>query len=131
MTDFLRAGDMETAAALNRADVAVLAGERASLLAIKAVMKYRDYCRQPPFEAATDIDRERAERWRAHIHGTATLDEATSMALIADYGVPGPALEVIENEAALLKAAETIGYPVVLKTAMPGVTPNLTWTASG
>ena len=122
LTDFLRAGDINKAIELNQTGIAVLAGERASLLAIKAVMKYRDFRQRLPFETASSIDSERAARWRKYLPGKTTLDETASIKLMTDYGIPGPALELVEDEAALRKAAKTIGYPVVLKTAMPGIT---------
>ena len=49
------------------------------------------------------------------------LDESESLALLDDFGVTSVALEVADNEAAMLEAAVRVGFPVVLKTAAPGI----------
>jgi hypothetical protein len=49
------------------------------------------------------------------------LDEAESLTLFADYGVPTLAHRIVESAAAAEAAARDLGYPVVLKTAMPGI----------
>ena len=121
LTDFLRAGDHDRALALNRAGFAVLAGERAGLKAIKAAMKHRDYCRRPPVEVRANPDRERLAGWKEELSKNRAPDEATSLALLADFGIPTLPSTVVENESALVETANTLGYPVVLKTATPGI----------
>ena len=121
LTDFLRRNDFPRAKALNDAGFPVLAGERSGLLAIKAVMKHRDYFGREPIDAPPDIDRQRQHRWQERLNTKDPLDEATSLSLLNDYGIPSLPFAVIENEPALWEAAHTIGFPIVLKTAMPGI----------
>jgi acyl-CoA synthetase (NDP forming) len=45
--------------------------------------------------------------------------EAGALRLLDAYGIPVPALEVIDDEGGLLDAAGRVGYPIVLKTASP------------
>ncbi|MGZ8600809.1 MAG: acetate--CoA ligase family protein, partial [Actinomycetota bacterium] len=42
-------------------------------------------------------------------------------ALLADYGVPGVPSEVAETLEEAVSAAERLGFPVAIKTAMPGI----------
>jgi acetate---CoA ligase (ADP-forming) len=42
--------------------------------------------------------------------------EAAALEALGSYGIPVPRIEVVGDEAALLEAAERIGYPIVLKT---------------
>ena len=44
-----------------------------------------------------------------------------ALALIGDFGVPVVTATVAEDAGAAVAAAETLGYPVALKTAMPGL----------
>ena len=43
--------------------------------------------------------------------------EAAALQVLDSYGIPVPRFEVVGDEAALLEAAQRIGYPIVLKTA--------------
>ncbi len=43
--------------------------------------------------------------------------EAAALQVLLSYGIPVPSYEVVGDEAAVLDAAQRIGYPIVLKTA--------------
>jgi succinyl-CoA synthetase beta subunit len=60
------------------------------------------------------------EKWRARLVAGNTLDEAESLALLGDYGVPVLPHRIVETEAELLAAVKSFGT-VAVKTAMPGV----------
>jgi succinyl-CoA synthetase beta subunit len=60
-------------------------------------------------------------RWRGRLHDAAAWDEAEALALLADHGVPVIAHRRVATADAAVAAADAIGYPVVLKTAVPGV----------
>src|SRR5581483_8650041 len=60
------------------------------------------------------------EEWQARLQRGDTLDEAESLALLGDYGVPVSPHRVVDNETDLLKAVQTFGT-VAIKTAMPGI----------
>jgi acetate---CoA ligase (ADP-forming) len=59
-------------------------------------------------------EREQARRGRA-------LDEAEGLALLSDWGVPVVAAEVATGLEEAMAAAGRVGWPVVLKTAAPGI----------
>jgi len=48
-------------------------------------------------------------------------DEPQGLALLRAYGIPVAAHHVVDNENDAVAAARRLGYPVVLKTAMPGI----------
>jgi acetate---CoA ligase (ADP-forming) len=62
------------------------------------------------------------ERWRERLGETGRpLDEAEGLALLGDWGVPVVAAEVATGLDEAVAAASRVGWPVVLKTAAPGV----------
>ena len=58
--------------------------------------------------------------WRERLSVT-TLDEADTFALLNDFGIPTVAANVVESAAAAVAGAQSLGMPVVLKTAAPGI----------
>jgi succinyl-CoA synthetase beta subunit len=65
-------------------------------------------------------DPDTVTRWRRRLR-QGPLDEADGLALLADFGVPVVAHAVVGDVEAAVAAAERIGFPVVLKTATPGI----------
>jgi acetate---CoA ligase (ADP-forming) len=61
------------------------------------------------------------DKWRARLEQGGALDEAESLSLFADYGLPVLPHRVVESAAAAESAARELGFPAVLKTAMPGI----------
>jgi len=60
-------------------------------------------------------------RWRERLAAGGEGSELEGLALLADYGLPvTPARAATSSEEAV-EAAEAVGFPVVLKTAAPGV----------
>jgi acyl-CoA synthetase (NDP forming) len=52
---------------------------------------------------------------------TFRLDEATALALLADFGLPVVPHALAESEDEAVAAAVRLGFPIVLKTATPGI----------
>jgi succinyl-CoA synthetase beta subunit len=50
------------------------------------------------------------------------MSELDGLALLADYGLPVVAARPVATAEEATDAADAIGYPVVLKTAVPGIT---------
>jgi acyl-CoA synthetase (NDP forming) len=107
-----------TAASLRAVGVAVLEGTRSGLVALNHLLR--------PLPSRLDcppVDSARQERWVQVLTGThGPLDPMTSFALLADYGVPVASARFATSCAEALACAAELGYPVVLKTAEPGVT---------
>ncbi len=106
---------------LKAAGVPLLEGTGPSLLAARHMMAYRDFRIRPPAELPSAGAPETRGKWRARLEAGGTLDEAESLALLADYGLTVPAHRLAESEDELRAAVETLGYPVALKTAASGV----------
>jgi acyl-CoA synthetase (NDP forming) len=108
---------------LCRAGIPVLDGTEASLRAVKHAFTYRDFqARAAAPDGAAAAPNARAEYWRAVLSSRANaLDEHEGYALLADYGIPVPRHCLVEGREAVLRAGREIGYPLVLKTAAPGV----------
>ena len=60
-------------------------------------------------------------KWRARLVEGPAFDELEGLALLGDYGVPVIETRPAETLEAALEAAELIGFPVAIKTAVPGV----------
>ncbi len=113
-------GDDSLAVQLTRAGIPVLIGLDAGLAAIKGEMGRRDFRAQAPMRPAPAPTGMR-EKWRRRLSQGIALDEAESLTLLSDYGLPVLPHRIVESAAAAQKAAGELGYPIVLKTAMPGI----------
>jgi acyl-CoA synthetase (NDP forming) len=121
VTNYSLVGHREIALELTEFGVPVLDGTREALQAFRHLFDYRDFLARaeskPPPRPAAEV----TKRWRARLRDTQPLDEVESLSLLADYGIPvARAVRATSRDEALRAAAE-IGYPVVLKTAEPGI----------
>jgi acyl-CoA synthetase (NDP forming) len=115
--------DQATAATLRAEGIPVLEGTRTGLLALSHLLDHgraasRPY---PAIDPAIDpdIDRPRQRRWTKALADDLPAD--TALGLLRDYGIPAVRAIVVATRDEALAAAATIGYPVVLKTAEPGI----------
>ena len=102
------------------AGVPVIDGTQEGLEAIANLMAFRDRrfasgSGPPPVAGAIRT------RWRKRLAGSSPLAEAESLLLLADYGIRTARSLPATAIAQALEAAQAVGYPVVLKTAAPGV----------
>jgi acyl-CoA synthetase (NDP forming) len=105
--------DQAQAGPLRAAGVPVLEGARSGLRALRHL---RAQTERPLLPAPPAFDRHRAARWLPRLGPGAWLDAATSLRLLADYGVVVAPTTLVSSTAEAVAAAETLGYPVVLKT---------------
>lgn len=111
----------ESALDVSLAGIPLLDGATNAILATKHAFSARDFFNRPKIATPPATDSEIVEKWRTRLSSGEGLDESESGALLADFGVPVVPNEVVENVDDLLAAAEKFGYPVILKTAMPGI----------
>jgi len=97
--------------------VPVLSGVASMLTVVRKAMDRRD---RGMVAAAPAAPKGLREKWRARLERGATLDEAESLALLGDYGVPVLPHRVVETETEVLAAVREFGT-VAVKTAMPGI----------
>jgi acyl-CoA synthetase (NDP forming) len=100
--------DPVQAGRLREGGVPVLEGTETGLLAIRHLIDHGSRRRTGDSSA-------RLTRVADPISGVE--GEASALGVLAGYGIPVPAFEVVSDEDSLLGAARRIGYPVVLKTA--------------
>ncbi len=101
--------------------IPVLDGTVAGLVAVRNALTYRDFTWSPRVEPPTAPDPAVTARWRDRLSRPELLNESEGLALLADYGLPTiPHAVVGDVEAAVVTASE-VGFPVVLKTAAPGI----------
>jgi acetate---CoA ligase (ADP-forming) len=113
--------DSQVAVDLTRSGVPVLEGMRTSLAAIRNAFRYRDLRERKPLTPPAPPAAAVVARWRERLAHGAGLDEAEGYALLRDFGIPAPNAQVVDSAAAAVEAARAVGFPVALKTAMPGI----------
>ena len=106
--------------AATREGFPVLDGLRSFLRGVRCLIAYRDFCRREPGETPL-VDEKALGEWRMRLAGCDSLGEAASCRMLADFGLPMNPAVTANDETEALAAAEDLGYPVVLKTASPGI----------
>ncbi len=102
--------------------IAVIDGPREALLAFKRLFAYQQFKTKTRLSyAAAHRSPGQIKYWREKLSGQRTLSEAEAMSLLTDCGIAVPRQEIVNNHLALREATEAIGYPLVLKTAEPGI----------
>ena len=98
----------------------VLDGMTSFLRGVRHLLDHRDFAERmrgtPPRIADAAL-----ARWRARIADGRRFDENDALTLLGDAGLPANAGYIVESEPAAMAAAQSIGYPVVLKTAKRGL----------
>ncbi len=104
--------DLEVASQLRASGIAVLEGTRSGLLALGHLVNHTD--RRPAWPPA---------HGRPRSSGAAAVPAsgAPLFALLAEYGIAVPGTAQVGSAAEAVRAAEAIGYPVVLKTDEPAI----------
>lgn len=98
-----------------------LEGTLTGLAAFRHLFEHRDHRALPPISGSSPASDEVRERWRRRLGSGEPFDELEGLALLGDYGVPVVEARRVETLEDAIAAAEHLGFPVVLKTAVPGV----------
>jgi acetate---CoA ligase (ADP-forming) len=120
MNNVASVGSDELALRITRAGIPLLIGLDAGLAAIKGEMARRDFRARPAMQPWPAPAGMRA-KWQARLASGIALDEAESLTLLADYSLPVLAHRLAEGAPEAEQAAQALGFPVVLKTATPGI----------
>jgi putative YhdH/YhfP family quinone oxidoreductase len=121
MTNHIGTDSQDLARRMTDLGIPVLDGTVAGLLAVRNVLAYRDFVLRPLIATPWRPDRAVTERWRTRLSEPRALTEGEGLSLLADYGVPVMDHALITDVEDAVSAADEIGYPVVLKTAVPGI----------
>jgi acyl-CoA synthetase (NDP forming) len=121
LSNMASAIDPRDAAVVRDAGIPVLEGTTTGLAAFRHLFEYRDFqARRPPIPAPGSAPGIR-ERWAGRLAEGSPFSEAEGLALLSDYGIPVVAAQEARSLDQALAAADRLGWPVVLKTAGPGV----------
>ncbi len=100
------------------AGLPVLDGIPAFLRGVRALFDYRDFLAREPMRPPVVADQV-ARPWRERLAIGATLDEADSLAMLREFGIPVNDTCNANSEEELVDAARELSFPLVLKTASP------------
>ena len=100
--------------------IPVINGVKPMLAGVKCALDHRDH-RMRTDSPPAPVDANRVERWRERLRAGAPSGESETLRMLADLGMGAVESLVCASDAEALAAAEAIGYPVALKTAVPGL----------
>ena len=106
------------------AGIPVIDGANETLLAFKHLFDYHRFKRDRlPAATPAKFDAELVSSWRHKLDASqsGSLGESEALALLSDFSVPVVNHVRISSRSELPGAAESIGYPLVLKTAQPEI----------
>jgi acetate---CoA ligase (ADP-forming) len=107
---------------LHDAGAPVLEGTLTGLTAFRHLFEHRDRRALPPLDGVSPVSADVRERWTGRLATGEPFDEREALALLGEYALPVVANDVVESPDGAVAAAEALGFPVALKTAMPGIT---------
>jgi acyl-CoA synthetase (NDP forming) len=113
--------EREEAAILRRGGIPVLEGTASGLLALGHLLDEGERHARPASVEPAPVADDVRERWRERLAAGGEIGELEGLRLLADYGVPVVPARGASSADEAVAAAEELGWPVVLKTAAPGV----------
>jgi len=121
LSNFSSGIDRGDVAILEDAGIPVLEGTLTGLAAFRHLFGYRDGRGLPRLHGTTPVPIEFRERWQERLSIVDPLYESEGLDLLSDWGVPVVDRRVVGSAVEAVDAAAQLGYPVVVKTAMPGI----------
>jgi acyl-CoA synthetase (NDP forming) len=109
--------DPAAAGELRAAGIPVLESARTGLLALGHLLRHGTWTARPK---PVRVDTARQDRWLRALRA-GPLDAIDTFRLLRDYRIRAVRAQRADSATAALAAAAQIGYPVVVKTAEPGV----------
>ena len=113
-------GHDEAVVTSSHAGFPVLDGVPIVLKGVHALFAYRDFLQQGAAEIPT-VAKATADNWCRQLKGGGASSELASLQMLADFGLPTARVGSARDEETLLAVAKDLGYPLVLKTATPGI----------
>jgi acyl-CoA synthetase (NDP forming) len=106
------------------AGIPVIDGAHETLLAFRHRFAYHMFQRHDPqAPSAASLDVKKVSSWKQRLidHHLDSLGEAEALALLSDFSVPVVRHETVSSPSELVTASDSLGYPLVIKTAQPGI----------
>ncbi|MDH3693104.1 MAG: acetate--CoA ligase family protein, partial [Gammaproteobacteria bacterium] len=120
-TNYSNLLDNEISLPLQDNGIPVIDGTREALIAVKALMSYRDFLQRPVELPVANCVACNSNKWRTMLCNNSRLNEQQSLALLADYGISVVAHRVVSDLKEAVSVANELGFPLVMKTAAAGV----------
>ncbi len=121
MTNHVGTDSQDLARRLTDLGIPVIDGTVPGLVAVRNVLAYRDFAWSPRIAPPTRPAAPITAKWRARLSRPEILTESEGLELLGDYGVPTIPHVVVTDIDSATDFARDVGYPVVLKTAAPGI----------
>jgi acyl-CoA synthetase (NDP forming) len=102
--------------------IPVLEGTENGLRALGHLLDDAEFRARPAVEAVVPVDHAIRARWRDRLATGVPLSELDGLMLLEEYGLEVASARPASTPQAAVDAATAIGFPVVLKTAAPGIT---------
>jgi acetate---CoA ligase (ADP-forming) len=112
----------KTAEELTQASLPVVNGIQVVLKSVKNLFRHRDQIIKTENVVKENFNESQIEKWKHRILKVGQLTEYDALGFFADFELPVARHRIINNRTDLEQCAELLGYPMVLKTAMPGIT---------
>lgn len=121
LSNFAGGIDRADAKRLEAAGIPVLEGTLTGLAAFRHLFDHRDHRALPALTGTSPVHTKTRERWRRLLSTEGSFSEQEALGLLSDYEVPTVRSVIAGSLDDVLTAAEDIGYPIALKTAVPGI----------
>jgi acetate---CoA ligase (ADP-forming) len=103
-----------------REGLPVLDGVSAFLKGAKCMMDYRDFLARPEMLLPV-LNPQKIEQWREKFRDQLEFTECLTARMLTDFGIVMVESKIIASKAELLDLSSLFQYPLVLKTAEPGI----------
>jgi acyl-CoA synthetase (NDP forming) len=113
--------DPRDAGSLRASGVPVLEGTYTGLAAFKHLLAYRDARARPAPQRAAAPPQAVVTAWRRRLTHGGPMGELEGLRLLRDFGIPTVDASVAASAPEATAAGRALGWPVVMKTAAPGV----------
>jgi len=113
-------GEDKQVLATTREGFPVLDGVSSFLKGAKCLMAYRDFVEHPPMNPPV-LSNDLVTNWHNEFAQNIEISEHRASEFLRACGLPLVKSDLARNQSDLLKSAAEFGYPVVLKTAKPGI----------
>jgi acyl-CoA synthetase (NDP forming) len=121
LSNFASGVDRRDAQRLYDAGAPVLEGTHPGLAAFRHLFDHRDHRALPRVTSTSPVPVATRERWARRLANGEPFDEVEAFELLSSYGVPAVAAIRAESADTAADAAEALGYPVAVKTAVPEI----------
>ena len=103
-----------------RAGLPIMDGVYSFLAGVRCMHAYRDFLTAEE-DIVETINNEMLDKWQDYIDSNQWIGEQQAMNMLADCGIETNRSYLVETLDEAMKQAEDMGFPVVLKTAVPGI----------